>query len=282
MLATMPYAKFAGVRGDLGGTGAGQTVLLYKAWLEVLGDYYYYPGQEIGCCVGRGFSSGVELLSCVEIARGVHQESFKHISHEALYGLSRTEPDTGNGQLKGRDGSVGAWAAKAVTTYGTVSREETGYKYDDKVAKAWGDRGVPADVKELCGGHLVKTASLVATWDELEDALANGYPVPVCSDQGFTMTRDKDGFCKPQGTWGHCMLIIGVRQDRPGACIYQSWGEGVPDGPLALDQPSNSFWADRDVISRMLAKRDTFLLNSHVGYPAPTPVPVRWLWSGFA
>jgi hypothetical protein len=264
------------------GSGAGQTVLLYKAWTEILGDYYYYPPQTIGCCVGRGFCSGVELLSCVEKAKGVDRDEFKHISHEAIYGLSRTEPDCGAGKLQGQDGSLGAWAAKAVSVHGTVSRQETGYEYDDKVAKAWGDRGVPDQYKQLSKSHLVRTVSLVTTWSEFEDAMANGFPVPICTKLGFTMTRDRQGFCKVQGTWGHCMCAIGVRQDQPGACILQSWGADTPDGPLVMDMPSNSFWIARADMERVLAERDSWALSAHQGYPAPTPVPARWSWSGFA
>jgi hypothetical protein len=282
VIQALPHPIFFSSARSMQGSGAGQTVLLYKAWQEVCGSYYYYPPQEIGCCVGRGFCSGVELLSCVEKAKGVDRDEFRHISHEAIYGMSRTEPDCGNGKLQGQDGSLGAWAAKAVSTHGTISRQETGYQYDDAVAKAWGDRGVPADVKQTSLGHIVRTVSLVATWSELEDAMANGYPVPICSKLGFTMTRDKDGFCMVRGTWGHCMCCIGIRQDRPGACILQSWGEDVPDGPLALDQPTNSFWIERKDMERVLAERDSWALCNHQGYPSPTPIPARWTWSGFA
>ena len=147
VVKSLPFPIFFSSARSMRGSGAGQTVLLYKAWLEVCGDYYYYPAQEIGCCVGRGFCSGVELLECVQIAKQTHHHVFKHVSHEAIYGLSRTEPDCGNGKLRGQDGSLGAWAAKAVSTHGTISREQTGIKYDDRVAKVWGDKGVPADVK---------------------------------------------------------------------------------------------------------------------------------------
>ncbi len=53
-----------------------------------------------------------------------------------------------------------------------------------------GAKGVPAELEAKAGDHKVQTTSLVTTYEELEDALANGYPVAVCSDQGFTITRD--------------------------------------------------------------------------------------------
>ena len=48
------------------------------------------------------------------------------------------------------DGAVGAWAAKAVSTIGTVSRDVVG-PYDGQRAKDWGAEGVPADIKAKAG-----------------------------------------------------------------------------------------------------------------------------------
>jgi hypothetical protein len=188
--------------------------------------------------------------------------------------------DVGGQRGSYEDGAVGAWAAKAVTLIGTVAQDVVG-PYSDRLAKDWGARGVPDAVKQKAAKHKVKTSSLVRTYAELEDALANGYPVPVCSNQGFTLRRDAQGFCRPEGTWLHCMLICGVRTDRPGACILQSWGMDVPSGPLDLDQPPNSFFADRAVIESMLAMRDSWALSRFDGYKRQD-LPARWSWGGFA
>jgi hypothetical protein len=104
-------------------------------------------------------------------------------------------------------------------------------------------------------------AALVSTWDELVAALQNGYPVTICSSQGFGSTRDAEGFCPARGTWGHCMFIAGVRFDRPGACIIQSWGPDYPTGPIQLSQPTFSFWADRPVVERILGQGDSWALS---------------------
>lgn len=274
---SMPYPNAAQAAYHFKGSGAGQTVLLYKAWKDVYGQYFPYPAQQIGCCVSRGYSEGVDLLGCVQIAVGKKAEVFKPTSHEAVYGMARV--DIGGGRLWG-DGAVGAWAAKAVTTIGTVPQELVG-PYDDAKCKLWGNRGVPAEFKAKAGEHKVGAASLVTDVDTLDDLLANGYPVPVCSNQGFTMTRDSNGFCQPRGSWAHCMLICGVRVDIPGYCIMQSWGMSVPDGPLALDQPPNSFWADRRTVASMLRMEDTFALSSFDGYPGQR-LPDHWSWDGFA
>ncbi len=278
-LTTLRHPTFAQAAPHLSGAGEGQTVLLYHAYKQVNGGIYIdYPAQTIGDCVSQGFGHGIDLLESVQIALGQKADSFKQTATEAIYGIARV--DIGGGSIFG-DGAVGAWGAKAVSTIGTVSRDVVG-PYDGRRAKLWGSQGVPADIKAKASQHKVKTVSLVSTYDELEDALANGYPVPVCSNQGFTLVRDADGFCQPQGTWGHCMLIVGIRAgSRPGACMFQSWGPDEPAGPLTLDQPSNSFWADREVVTGMLAMQDSWSISSFDGYPSRV-LPSSWTYGGFA
>jgi hypothetical protein len=57
------------------------------------------------------------------------------------------------------------------------------------------------------------------------------------------------------------MFIAGVRFDRPGACIIQSWGSDCPNGPRGLDQPSFSFWADQATVERILGEGDSWALS---------------------
>jgi hypothetical protein len=277
--ATLPRPLFGDAAPSLARSGAGKTTLLYKAFQEVNGEYIKYPAQTIGDCVSHGFGHGVDLLEAVQIAIGKKAEAFKQTSTEAVYGLARV--DIGGERGSYSDGAVGAWAAKAVSTLGTLSRDVTG-PYDGRKAKEWGARSIPAELKAKVGEHKVKTVSLVTTFEELEDALANGYPVPVCSNQGFTMTRDETGSCRGRGHWSHCMLIVGVRQSpRRQACIFQSWGSMVPDGPIVDEQPDNSFWADADVVAAMLAARDSWALSSFDGYPGQ-PLPAAWSYASFA
>ena len=261
-LATLPRPLFARAAPRISGSGAGKTTLLYTAFKEVNhGTYIDYPAQTIGDCVSHGFGHGVDLLEAVQIALGHKRDLFHQTATEAIYGLARV--DVGGQRGSYSDGAVGAWAAKAVSTIGTVDRDLVG-PYDGNRAKTWGAKGIPSTLREKAGKHKVQSVSLVATYEELEDALANGYPVPVCSNQGFTLVRDDDGFCRPHGTWGHCMLIVGVRaDDRPGACIFQSWGSEMPSGPRALDQPPNS------VLGR---PRDGRLDALHARFVGPLPV----------
>ncbi len=217
------------------GPSPSSPVLLYKAWRDVLGKDPAYPAQQIGDCVSFGHGHANDLLQCIEIALGEPAE-FRETDTEFIYATSREVA----GILGRSDGSYGAAAVKAMTTVGLVSREMLGDQgtYSGNRAKQWGRTGAPAEIKSKAAPFKLGSAALVSTWAELVGALSSGYPVTICSNQGFTLHRDQDGFCTARGTWGHCMLIAGVRFDREGACILQSWGPTVPDGPLALDQPT--------------------------------------------
>ena len=173
------------------------------------------------------------------------------------------------GNMLGRgDGCYGAAAVKAMTTMGVVSRRQVTATlgsgdgtYSGRRAKQWGRTGTPGPVQAVAAKFKLGSAAQVATWDELVAALHNGNPVTICTARGFAMTRDAQGFCGMEGRWGHCMFIAGVRFDRPGACIIQSWGPGQPTGPTALGQPSFSFWADRAAIEAILSEGDSWALD---------------------
>lgn len=253
-------------------------VLLYKAWRDVLGQDPSYPAQQIGDCVSFGHGHGNDLLQCIEIGLGepvVYQET----DTEFIYATSREVA----GILSRQDGSYGAAAVKAMTTLGMVSRAMLGGdgSYSGQRAKAWGLSGAPASVKSQAGAFKLGSAALVSTWDELVAALRNGYPVTICTGRGFTLDRDAQGFCQARGSWGHCMLIAGVRFDRPGACIIQSWGPACPTGPQALDQPSFSFWADQAVVARILAEGDSWALSKSPAFQR-RELPPAWKYHDVA
>jgi hypothetical protein len=254
------------------GPASTDPVLLFKAFRDVLGDFPAYPAQEIGDCVGFGHGHGVDLLQCVEIALGAPAE-YRETDTEFIYATSREAA----GILGRQDGSYGSAAVAAMTSIGVISREMLGADgpYSGRRAKQWGYSGVPADVKAKAADYKLGSAARVGTWDELTAAVRNGYPVSICSSLGFTLQRDADGFCRAQGTWGHCMVIAGVRFDRPGACILQSWGPDQPAGPTALGQPSFSFWADRAAVERILAQGDSWALAKAPQFVARA-LPPTW------
>ena len=88
------------------------------------------------------------------------------------------------------------------------------------------------------------------------------------------MTRDVDGFCRASGTWAHCMAIVGIRGgSRPGALLLNSWGPNAHTGPRGLGDPSPAgFWADANVVDRMLKQGDSWAFSDVVGFLLILPI----------
>jgi hypothetical protein len=258
----------AAARGAMTSRPASDTrpILLYKAWTDLFAGYPPYPAQQIGDCVSFGHAHATDLLQCIEYELAVGPRGpppkptdIQETDTEFLYGAAREA----GGMLGGQDGCFGAAAVKAMTETGIVSRRMLGAQgvYSGQRAKQWGRTGPPEILKSKAAAFKLGSVAQVTTWDELVAALHNGNPVTICTARGFNLQRDSQGFCKLQGRWGHCMFIAGIRFDRPGACIIQSWGTDMPSGPLGLDQPSYSFWADRNAIEAILSEGDSWALS---------------------
>ena len=189
-----------------------ENVYLWESARTVTGDVLPARDQRsVGSCVGFATASAIEHLSCVQIEEGEAAE-YRDLAPEVIYGGSRVE--VGGGRIRG-DGSIGAWAAKWVRDYGVVPRGIHGKHdlrlYDENRCRDYGRRGVPDDLEPLAKEHPVRGVANVRSWEECRAAIQSGYPVLVCSSQGFTMDRDEEGFCNPRGRWYHAMAVIGVR-----------------------------------------------------------------------
>jgi hypothetical protein len=273
MAATFP--RFAQAAPDLMGSDR-KDVFLYLAFKEVIGKFPSYNAQLIGDCTSHGSTHSIDLTQCIQIALQKKSMVFKELTTEVTYGLGREIA----GMLGGGDGCTGAAVAKALTDYGTVSREILG-PYDGNRAKAWGRSGVPADVKKEAAANKLQTAALVTTLEELDAAIDNGYVGAVASDQGFGMVRDADGVCKPHGTWGHEMGLGWARKTINGIVHYlvtQSWGPETPTGPTPDDMPHFTFYADEHTVLSMLRARDTFVFSTYAGFPGQ-PLPSSWTYA---
>lgn len=259
------------------GTGAGKTVLLYEAARQVMGQDLDPGPQKIGDCVSWGWSGSVDLVACVQIATGGMPQQFNwdlRTCTEATYALSRVEYGNLDGSYS--DGSVGSWAAEAVSKGGTLSRKRLG-PYDPQRAKQWGAKGLPDDLEPEARQQLVKTVALVTTYEQARDAIANGYPVAVCSGVGYEGKRDQDGFIRRRGSWAHCMKYVACRDDgKPGLLQAQSWGldhAGEPKGQY--DIPDNCWWVTPEDANAQLREQDSFALSQFMGYPAQT---IPWIF----
>jgi hypothetical protein len=258
--------------------------LLYQFYRKIRGsDDLAFQG--IGDCVSWGFMHLVDYIQAIEIYRDIEENTtpdqdygFEDTATEVIYALSRHE--IGRDQIRG-DGSVGAWAAKAISEIGTISRPQLERtlglgqgKYSAQRAREWGRSGLPDDLEPIAKQHKIETVSLVSSVNDAAWHLEQGNPIAVCSNILFEngsngeTRRDKQGFATPRGKGGHCMAVIGIRWgQRPGACILNQWPPSAFSGPLDLDQPENSFWIELDILEKMLAQGDSWTASTFKGYP---------------
>lgn len=258
---------------------------LQKAHLKTYGREWRCGTQGIGDCVSWGWMHASAIASAIEFTQGKSAEWYMPAT-EAIYGGSRVEargsPGDGSRPYGGySDGSYGAAAAKWVKERGGILFRLKYDKFDlttysaDR-AKEWGAYGCGGKgdgevADKLAAKHPAKSVALVKTFEEAAAAIRSGYPVAVCSSQGFTSRRDDDGFCRGSGSWAHCMCFIAVRFDRPGLLCLNSWGTNWVTGPkFPADQPDGSFWVEPGTVDRMLSSSwgaDSFAVSATDGFP---------------
>ena len=257
-----------------------EPVLLYRALVrtcrEKTGRDWVVGSQGIGDCVSWAWAHAADIHLAVQYQLG-DSADWQPAATEAIYGGARVE---GAGRSTGgwSDGTYGAAAAKWVSQWGIVHRRDypglvdvSSYSADR--AKQWGYYG--------CGGQgdkgrldaearkfPIRNVALATSFDEAAAAIEAGYPVAVCSMQGFTSHRDAQGFARASGQWAHAMCFIAVRHDRPGLLCLNSWGPDWIDGPKwPSDQPDGTFWVDSAIATSMLDDRDSFAVSGYEGFP---------------
>lgn len=263
-----------------------EDVFLYPHLLRV-SPRYSRVAQAIGSCVGHAYAGCCDLLAATEIVVHGEAEDWRGRALEAaIYGYSRVQA-RGRARAGRSDGSYGAAACKAIMQWGLL-HYEVDYdgiafnEYSGHREKEWGDTGVPRSLEVFSKKRLVRQTSLVRNFSELSKAIGSGFPVAICSNVGFTFTRDSAGFCKPKGSWSHAMSAISKRGgSRPGALIWNSWGNSSNSGkhfPENMPSPfrGSTFWVDADVIDRMCGQGDSFSMSNYDGFP-PRKLPD---WSG--
>jgi hypothetical protein len=309
VVASLPNPQFVSCASHLAGTGEGKDIWFWAAEEAILGKVLASYHQKIGDCVSHGWARGCQDLMLIEIANGDMEEVPKAIldrlvSEDGEHGIVATEPIYGGSRCEvggwwGRndDGSIGAWGAKWVSQWGVILRDrhEIGSDvydlthYDSSRAKSWGARGCPDPLEGVAKMHPVQTVTQCSTYEEVRDMLANGYPVPVASMQGFAMKRSVGGWCRPSGTWAHQMTFRGslvVKGNRPAVVCQNSWGDylGSENNRVQLESgkeltlPSGAFLVEPEIVTRMARGGDTFAASSFKGFPRRNE-PIPWIFA---
>jgi hypothetical protein len=228
---------------------------LYLA--RAFGESWYLHQGLCGACVPFCVALACDTLSAIKATGRVTGRT----DPMTLYWGSRVE--IGGNSLP-YHGTYVAWAVKYAKDYGTVIQRKYPEidlsHYDASVCCGqMASRGVPAGIKKVARNRQVKAYALVRTFDEAAMAIESGYPVIVSSNQGFSGQRDKDGFAAPDRAWGHCLTALGVRHDRPGLLMANSWGAYYSGGPKGMNPATK--WVDSGTVNRMLAQGDSMTIS---------------------
>ena len=159
--------------------------------------------------------------------------------------------------------------------YGTLFADEPGVPaYSGPVARAWGDDARYLDRwRPTAQKYPVKSAARVLTWEELVDAVCNGYPVTTASGVGYEMKARADGFHHRGNAWDHQMCFVGVDEtwQEPYALILNNWGD--VHGTLSdfrdpgVQLPPGLLRVRRADAEAHLAARDSYAYSSFEGFP---------------
>lgn len=242
--------------------------------IEVDGDHAFFAnGRPAHNCVSFGMKNACNYVQALPILNGEFAE-YHETYPPYFYGISRVQ--IGGGKIWG-DGSLGTWAAAGVLKYGVLRQDFTGVPaYAGSVAKSWGKSGPPSQFIPEAQKFLVKSAANVTTVDQAMDAIKNGYPVTIASNQGFRMTAGSDGFHAPSGSWGHQMCLImcdsGGDGIEPHFGILNSWADvhgRIKDfRDPSIEWPVGMLRVRAKVVGSMLAQQDSFAISPFNLFPA--------------
>lgn len=252
----------------------GKKTMLYQVTRRLLGKDTLNYAQEIGDCVSQGAKNAAEYLQACEILLKGDNEKWRPVFAPYYYGTGRVY--VGKGRLGNGDGSLGSWMAEAVQKYGTLfSDDENVPKYSGRVASAWGDPNPKNDLdkfKPVAIKRLVRSAAVIRSWDDLVEAIGNGYPCPTASMIGYNMTASADGFHRQTEEWAHQMCIIGADDNDkdPYGIILNSWGDAhghLKDFDDGHDLPVGVLRVRRKDIEKHIREGETYAYSNFDGFP---------------
>lgn len=269
-------------------TGKGKLSLPFLEVFKLYPECLPGPAQGRGDCVSHSSKNGGLLSMCCEVTSGKPDEVTGKVegapevseagrlagvlSTEAIYNWRR---HGGDGWSCGAAARVmlnesGLWVRK---NYPEINVDFT--NYSARNAGIYGSRTPPDSWLKIGQEHLVRTATVLNSYEELRDMLHNGFGISSCGGEGFSSQRDENGVSPRRGGWAHAMAYIAV-DDRPEIisiykepliCVQNSWGVWN-DGSRRIygtniDIPHGAFWARWSDIKN----REMIAFSSVMGWP---------------
>lgn len=274
-------------------TGKGKLSLLYPACWKASGRDDWFHGsksQPTGDCVSRGQSHSAIMSLAAAVLNG--SGSWPDIPEEAYRSGMPFHPSP---TYWNKHGGISGWSCAAAAresktkiglTLAIAYPENSNLgdiltRYDTHTIGKYTRSGPPDDVIKTLNGHCTLTYSRIRSFEEVRDAIANGYGVNSCGGEGFSKTRDANGVSRRSGHWSHSMAYCAVDDTEwahknyggPLVCVLNSWGTSWIHGPRAVqggneypEIPKGAFWAKWSDLSG----RDCYAFSAVNGYPPQT------------
>jgi len=222
--------------------------------------------QEIGDCVSWGYCNAANYTLGIAAGRNGGIRGPPRLYPPWIYGVSRV--DIGRGQLRGQDGSVGAWAATGGETKGHLTWDDAGAPpYTGQVARQWGNSGPPKSLYSVAAERLATKAIAAKTADDIMDGLANGYASTIASSRfGCRTWRVRDGrrVANNDDRWGHQQCVIGYDGSSPSGERYyyvlNSWGEDWGPEPMQ-SEPRGGYWITHSQLESICREGDSWVIT---------------------
>ena len=241
------------------------------------GKHLTNVAQEVGDCVSWGTGNACEYSLAVQIVLGQADGKFREAYPPYIYGASRVQ--IGGGKIRG-DGSVGAWAAKAIEQYGVLAQDEPGVPdYSGSIARDWGKHGPPPNFVTLAKPFTAETRR-ITDWDDACQSLANGWPIAVCSSAGFGKIVEANNRIEGRWStsWAHCMCFVAMdtRAGREALYCLNSWGPNAHAAAKRYAEldgaPPGGFWVLKADAEKMLKQGDSHAVSFNGFKPRPKSV----------
>ncbi len=266
----------------------GTKVLLTDAWkhpavVAKLGYEYTGVHQLTGSCVGAGGGNALFTLQAIEILRNGDSEEFIVPFWLLPYGRSRYYM----GERSQGEGSLGSTFAKACKDDGVIDANlqglppftrNDGFIWGEKTEYTWSDGGrIDSRWLQESRKHLVHTTSELHSFEDVRDAILNGYPV---TRAGIKFVRDGSGASVKSGVsigrheriGGHQETWLGYYYHPTlGELVYEQNQHGLnqyPDDPAG--GAKGGCWVPRSDVEAFVKESDTevFAYSQFDGYPA--------------
>lgn len=270
-------------------TGKGKLNLTFPAIEKLYPGSIPGAGQDWGDCVSHSAKNALLATMCNEIVYGQPDEvtgkieAAPEVPPEGVRdGVLAPEGPwwfrrrSGDGWFCQEAGEVMLKEGGAVLRkpYPDLGFDLTRYSLEN--SKRYGRTPPTGEVAEMCAAHLVRTATIIESWESFRDLVANGYGVSTCGSEGFDSNRDTNGVSRRQGSWAHAMACYGAddraetHREYGGGLVLvaQSWGPGWGSGGRRIlgtniDIPKGCFWARWSDWSR----RWQCAYSGHNGWP---------------